>query len=250
MRARRTSLHGRRHLADRRAGHEQQAEQRADEQQRRGDPLGQPVRQRTADGEAEESGGVLAPGGILRRTRPQMPQPECGQRDHRRAEDQPRPRLGVGFGAHQHHGDRGEHDRNRTTAEPMSTRRKVSIHWPTGRAASNQELAAITTAMPSSASAMPSRRWPGSRSRALPTERAVDPAPLASINQPARTPRPTVAPADEIGRGVAASSRLPAGRRGRRTRPAREPAFDLLERAPDRAAVLLGMSASLVAMAP
>ena len=45
-----------------------------------------------------------------------------------------------------------------TTAEPIRTRRKVSIHWPTGRAASNQELAAITTAMPRRASAMPSRR--------------------------------------------------------------------------------------------
>jgi len=55
----------------------------------------------------------------------------------------------------------------------------------------------MTTAMPSSASAMPSRRWPGSSSRARPTERAVDPAPLASTSQPARKPRPTVAPADE-----------------------------------------------------
>jgi hypothetical protein len=32
--------------------------------------------------------------------------------------------------------------------------------------------------------------------------------------------------------------------------PLREPAFDLLERAPDRAAVLLGMLVSLVAQAP
>jgi hypothetical protein len=30
----------------------------------------------------------------------------------------------------------------------------------------------------------------------------VDPAPLASINQPARTPRPTVAPADEMADGL------------------------------------------------
>ena len=135
-----------------------------------------------------------------------------------------------------------------STAEaPMSTRRKVSIHCPTGRAASNQELAVITTAMPSRAKAMPSRRWPGSRSRALPTERAVDPAPLASISQPARTPRPTVVPAAEIGEGL----RRGAGfRRGVVRDPAREPAFDLLERAPDRATVLLGMSASLVAIAP
>ena len=136
---------------------------------------------------------------------------------------------------------------NKTTEEPMSTRRKVSIHAPTGRAAPNQELAAITTAMPSSASAMPSRRCPGSRSRALPTERAVEPAPLASISQPARTPRPTVVPADETGEGF----RRGAGfRRGVVRVPAREPVFDLLERLPDRAAVLLGMSVRLVANAP
>src|SRR5262245_38299856 len=42
--------------------------------------------------------------------------------------------------------------------------------------------------------------------------------------------------------------RADLGRAGRQ--PPREPAFDLLERAPDRAAVLLGMSPSLVAQAP
>ena len=136
---------------------------------------------------------------------------------------------------------------NNATEEPMSTRRNVSIHAPTGRAASNQELAAITTAMPSSARAMPSRRWPGSRSRALPTERAVDPAPLATISQPARTPRPTVAPADEIGEGF----RRGAGFRFLVVRvPARALDFDLLERLPERAAVLLGMPVRLVATAP
>jgi hypothetical protein len=94
---------------------------------------------------------------------------------------------------------------------------------------------------------MPSRRWPGSRSRARPTERAVDPAPLATISQPARTPRPTVAPADEMAEGLRRAAGL---RRGAERDPAREPAFDLLERAPDRAAVLLGMSTRLVAQAP
>ncbi len=39
----------------------------------------------------------------------------------------------------------------RTTAEPMTTRTTVSIQPPTGRAASNHELAASTTAMPSRA---------------------------------------------------------------------------------------------------
>jgi hypothetical protein len=97
---------------------------------------------------------------------------------------------------------------------------------------------------------MPSRRWPGSRSRARPTERAVDPAPLATINHPERTPRPTVTPADEMADGLrrAGLRRAAEGRGGRA--PPREPAFDLLERAPDRAAVLLGMSTRLVAQAP
>src|SRR5689334_4558133 len=135
----------------------------------------------------------------------------------------------------------------RTTADPIIVRRTLSIHPPTGRAASNHELAAITTAMPSSASAMPSRRWPGSRSRARPTDRAVEPAPFASINQPARTPRPTVAPADETADGLRRGAGL---RRAAGRAPPREPAFDLLERAPERAAVLLGMPPSLVAAAP
>ena len=104
-------LYRRRHLADRGPGHEQYAEEHADEQQRCGDPLRQPVRQRSADGETEEPGGMLARGRILRRTRPQVPQPQSGQRDHRRAKDQPGPGFGVGLGAHQHHGDRGEQDR-------------------------------------------------------------------------------------------------------------------------------------------
>ena len=46
----------------------------------------------------------------------------------------------------------------RTTAEPMTVRTTVSIQPPTGRAASNHELAASTTAMPSKPRAMPSRR--------------------------------------------------------------------------------------------
>src|SRR5689334_5030068 len=104
----------------------------------------------------------------------------------------------------------------------------------------------MTTAMPSSASAMPSRRWPGSSSRARPTERAVDPAPLASTSQPARKPRPTVAPADE----TADELRRTGLRRAAEGRAGRDPPFDLLERAPDRAAVLLGMTPSLVASVP
>ncbi len=78
-----------------------------------------------------------------------------------------------------------------TTAEPISVRSAESTHWPTGRAASNQLLAAISTATASSASAIPSRRWPGSMSWARPTERAALPVALATISQVARAPRPT-----------------------------------------------------------
>ncbi len=44
------------------------------------------------------------------------------------------------------------------TAEPMKIRTTESTQAPTGRAAWNHELAAITTATPSSARAIPSRR--------------------------------------------------------------------------------------------
>ena len=109
----------------------------------------------------------------------------------------------------------------------MSTRTIVSIHAPTGRAASNQLLAATTTARPSSASATPSRRCPGSSSRARPTDRAVLPAPLASISQLARTPLPTAVPADATGDGLRRAG-LRRGVDGRAGRPAvREEAFDL-----------------------
>ena len=55
--------------------------------------------------------GVLASRRVVRRAGPQMPQAEHGQRDHRRAEDQPRPGVGIGLGPHQHDRDRDERDR-------------------------------------------------------------------------------------------------------------------------------------------
>jgi hypothetical protein len=79
----------------------------------------------------------------------------------------------------------------------------------------------------------------------------VDPAPLATINQPARTPRPTAAPADVMADGLRRRAGLRRGAEGRDGRDApREPAFDLVERVPDRAAVLLAMVPSLVAQTP
>jgi hypothetical protein len=57
---------------------------------------------------------------------------------------------------------------------------------------------------------------------------------LASISHPARTPRPTVAPADDTGDG-------PRRGAGLRFGVVRAADFDLLERLPERAAVLLGM---------
>ena len=95
------------HLADRDPGQQQQPEQRADEQQRRGDPGGQPVRQRPADGEADEPGGAPPRFGVSRRTRPQVAQAEHRQRDQAGAQDQPRPRIGVGLGPHQRYRDGG-----------------------------------------------------------------------------------------------------------------------------------------------
>jgi len=47
-----------------------------------------------------------------------MPQSECGQRDRRRTQDESRTRLGIGFGAHQHNGDRRHHDRYKDDCRP------------------------------------------------------------------------------------------------------------------------------------
>src|ERR1700682_34405 len=88
-------------------------------------------------------------------------------------------------------------------------------------------------------------------SRARPTARAVDPAPLASISQPARAPRPTATPAAAIPCPLVrrlAGLRRSAGRAGRA--PDRQPAFALLVRVPVRVTVLLAMTASLVANTP
>ena len=51
------------------------------------------------------------PGGVVRGTGPQVPQAQRGQRDHRRAEDQPRPGVGIGLGPHQDDRDRDERER-------------------------------------------------------------------------------------------------------------------------------------------
>ncbi|WP_437436163.1 hypothetical protein [Mycobacterium avium] len=59
----------------------------------------------------------------------------------------------------------------------MNVRSAVSTQAPTGPAAWNHELAATTTEKPSSSSAMPSRRCPGSMSRARPIDRAAPPVP-------------------------------------------------------------------------
>ena len=99
------------HLADRGPGQQQQPEQRADEQQRRGDPGRQPVRQRPPDRKSDESTRAAAQFRVFRRTGPQMAQAEIGQGDQAPAEDQPGPRLGVGLCAHQQHRQRRGDDR-------------------------------------------------------------------------------------------------------------------------------------------
>ena len=225
------------------------AEQHADEQQRRRDPRGQSVRKRTTDRKPDEARGVLPSGGLLRRPGPQMPQPERGQRDHRRTEHQPGPGLGVGLGAHQHHRDRGQRDRQQDA--PPNRRASAGRCRSTVRRAGphrTRSSRAITTAMPSRARAMPSRRWPGSRSRALPTERAVDPAPLGQ-HQPAcpGTPADGLARRRDRATGCGAAAGF---RRGAATGPVRELAFDLLERVPERRRSYLACGSSLVACAP
>ena len=72
------------------------------------------------------------------------------------------------------------------TPAPMKVRNSVSTHAPTGRAALNHELAATTTERPSNISAIPSRRCPGSMSRARPIDRAAPPVLRAAISQVAR----------------------------------------------------------------
>ncbi|CKS58941.1 antibiotic biosynthesis monooxygenase domain-containing protein [Mycobacterium tuberculosis] len=147
-----------------------------------------------------------------------------------------------------------------TTADPMNVRNKASTHAPSGRAASNHELAATTTARPSSTSAIPSRRCPGSMSRARPIDRAAPPVPLAAIIQTARMARPQASPVDTSSDRWCRREGLPTpltgldlflGTADRALRDApREVAFDLLVRVPERATVLLDITASLVAITP
>src|SRR5580693_3000673 len=141
-----------------------------------------------------------------------------------------------------------------STAALIHVRSTSSTHAPTGRAASNHELAATTTAKPSRTSAIPSRRCPGSMSRARPIDRAAPPVPFAAISQVARRARPQLSPtATSNGRlrrlagpltpltGLLAFLRGLPGR-ALRDEP-REAAFDLLVREPERATVLLAMAA-------
>lgn len=59
---------------------------------------------------------------------------------------------------------------------------------------------------------MPSRRWPGSMSRARPTDRAVEPAPRAAISQVARAARPPAEAATATAEGEVRAAGLAAGR--------------------------------------
>ena len=135
-----------------------------------------------------------------------------------------------------------------TTAAPISTRRNVSIHSPTGRPRRTTSWRRRRRPGP----AVPARRRRGGvrvrvRGPCQPSGRST--GPLATISQPARTPRPTACPRPRRAEGMPAglAPRAPAAGDAR---PPRELVFDLLERAPDRAAVLLAMYASLVAYAP
>ena len=136
---------------------------------------------------------------------------------------------------------------SRTTAPPTKVRKPESSQAPAGRAASNQDAAAITTASASKPSAMPSRRWPGSISRARPTERAVEPAPRAIISQVARAARPPAAAATPRVDGDFLAGGL---RRGGAGFADLVVPFELVVRAPERAAVLFAMAATLAPSTP
>ena len=89
-------------------------------------------------------------------------------------------------------------------------------------------------------------------SRARPTERAVDPAPRATISQVARAARPPAAPATASGPGPFLTAGL---RRGGAGFVGREGGCDLVvwglvARALERAAVLFAMRARLIAPVP
>nr|BBX77672.1 hypothetical protein MFLOJ_14590 [Mycobacterium florentinum] len=92
-------------------------------------------------------------------------------------------------------------------------------------------------------------------SRARPIDRAAPPVPRAAISQVARIARPPVMPAATSRDRWRRLARLLAFLRAGAGRALRDPldrevAFDLLVRVPERAAVLLAMGSSLVALAP
>lgn len=90
---------------------------------------------------------------------------------------------------------------------------------------------------------------------ARPTERAVDPTPRAIISQPARAARPAAAAATAIAGGEFLALGFRRGgvddedRAGGRFAD-REVPFELVVRAPERAAVLFAMPGTLVPRAP
>ena len=99
------------HLTDGGTGDQQDAEQRSADQQRCGDPRRQPIRQRPAHGEPDESARPLPSGRVGGRARPQVPQAQNRQGDHRRTQNQTRAGFRVRLSAHQDHRDGGDQQR-------------------------------------------------------------------------------------------------------------------------------------------
>ena len=93
------------------AGDQQHAEQRGTDQQRCGDPRRQPVRQGAAHGEPDETARTLPGGRVGGRARPQVPQAQNRQGDHRRTQDQTRTGFRIGLSAHEDHRDGGDQQR-------------------------------------------------------------------------------------------------------------------------------------------
>ena len=171
----------------------------------------------------------------------------------RRAQDQPGPRVGIGLGPHQHHRHGGDDDRQRQ--DTRADERPQHACRPTRRPAGRRRTTSSRRRRRQGPAEPARSRRGDARARCRGPARSTAPrrrCPCAAISQVARMARPQVSPAatssDRLRRlaGLLALLRDAAGR-ALRDPPAREVAFDLLVRVPERAAVLLAMTASLVA---
>ena len=192
------------------------------------------------------------PVGSVRRPRPEVPQSQSGQGDHRRAEDQAGRDSGLGsvrinvtaitasaIGQQYH---RGSDQRAQRAVDPRADRSR-GVEPRTGGDHHRD--------------AHQRQRDPVAAVAGLDVVGAADRSCGAAHSPGDHQPGGPRSPADPRARGGDHGRVVPpVGRSGRLLRGAeacaadREPAFDLLVLAPERAAVLLGMGASLIAITP